>query len=143
MFLSLFILIASSFGEYFTVGFIFSIMEVPFNDSLPWTASHLVTHIQKLDEASKANLPIFFLDEVLSHLDIRDSVEFSDATAKLRFARNFLRGVGLVCVLMGTNSSTANIIYAASGIEDLNRNGVISLLPHPNETSRDRLMPMI
>jgi hypothetical protein len=28
--------IASSFG----VGFIFSIIEVPFNDSLPWTASH-------------------------------------------------------------------------------------------------------
>jgi hypothetical protein len=99
-----------------------------------------VTHIQKLDEASKANLPIFFLDEVLPHLDIRDSVEFSDATAKLRFARNFLRGVGLV-----KPSSTANIIYAASGSRGPQPKWCISLLNFHIQTKPHEidLVPMI
>jgi hypothetical protein len=133
--------IANSYCKYSTVGFIFSIMGVSFDDSRPWTAVHLATHIQKLDKAVKANLPIFFLDEVLPHLEDRDSVGISDATAKLRLARNFLCAVGLVGVLMGTNSSAANTTQAASGSRGPQPKWcyLITQLPRPNETSLNRL----
>jgi hypothetical protein len=56
-------------------------------------------------------------------------------------ARNLLRAVGLVAVLMGTNTSAANMIEAASGSRGDQPKWcyLITQLPHPNETSLNQL----
>jgi hypothetical protein len=129
------LLVQNSTLQLRTVGFIFSIMGVPYADSLPWTVTKLRDCISNLE--SKQNLPIFFLDEVLPHHDDSRDHTIQDLVVNVRFARNLLRAVGLVPVLMGTNSYAANLMTAATASRTSSSVWceLITELPLPNEES--------
>jgi hypothetical protein len=121
-----------------TVGFIFSILGVPYEDSLPWTATHLLDYIRSFE--SKENLPIFFLDEVLTLVPLHDDSHdqtTQDLVVHVRLARNLLRAVGLVPVLMGRNSSAVNLIPPPTSSRTTMSIWceLITELPPPNEES--------
>ena len=122
-------------AELRTVGVIFAFLGVEFSAKTVWTVECLAQHVREF--ANKDQLPIFFLDEVLPHFDHREGGT-RPVSSELRLARNLLRAVGLVTVLMGTNSSAANFITAASN----SRYGeahfwcrLVTRLPPPNAES--------
>jgi hypothetical protein len=127
-------LLANRF-ELDTVGVIFALLGVPFDHIKSWHVLSLAQFVERFKH--KEQLPIFFLDEVLPHFDHREGGS-RPVSSELRLARNLLRAVGLVPVLMGTNSSAANFISAASS----SRGGeahpwckLVTRLPSPNEES--------
>jgi hypothetical protein len=80
-----------------TVAFFFTMLGVTIELSTDFTVWSLRNFVEKMNPQDR---PIFFLDEVLTHLEAKT----------LQLARNLLRSVGLVVVLMGTNSCTANLV---------------------------------
>lgn len=121
--------------ELKTVGVVFALLGLDFAALPPlWTVRNLADHVRGVKDKSK--LPIFFLDEVLPHYDRHNHNQ--PVSLQLRLARNLLRAVGLVAVLMGTNSCAANFVSAAS----YSRCGeahpwckLITHLPVPNDMS--------
>jgi hypothetical protein len=126
----------ASYFELETVGVIFALLGVPFDDIRSWDVFSLARFVERFEH--KEQLPIFFLDEVLPHFDHREGGS-RPVSSELTLARNLLRAVGLVPVLMGTNSSGAvNFMKAACG----SRGGearpwckFVTRLPSPNEES--------
>lgn len=86
-----------------TVAFIFASLGVRLDQVRKFTVRALSRYVQSMTQEHR---PVYFLDEVLP-LHTRQKLQDSDIN-RLRLARNLLRAVGLVVVLMGTNSSAAN-----------------------------------
>ena len=84
-----------------------------------------------------SNAPIFFLDEF--NLSNRSN------PVEMVFARNILRALGLVCITMGTDSTSTNLFRQTSTGSNFSRDGkttndivwvyVITHLPHPSTRS--------
>jgi hypothetical protein len=81
-----------------------------------YTVQALKNYVDELKKDSKTRLPIIFLDEVTS----------DDAVGKaiLRHARNILRSVGLVVVMMSTNSGACKLIRYAVRVRVIDRLGL-------------------
>jgi hypothetical protein len=113
---------------------------VEFDNRSVWSVSHLAEYVRNFEH--KDQLPIFFLDEVLPPFDHRQG-GVRPASSELRLARNLLRAVGLVPVLMGTNSSAANFISAAPNSRGCPDKIIwcklVTLLPLPNEGSLEAI----
>jgi predicted translin family RNA/ssDNA-binding protein len=130
----------SSLYTLHTVAFLFRILR-PNDQPESSTLSALGDFIASSD---KQQLPIFVLDEVLPPLnDFLQRNNDSRAVRILRLARNILRSVGLVVVLMGTNSSAANCIQFAT-VSRTDEEAqvwcrVIKRLPKQSEDSLGRL----
>ena len=126
--------------ELQTVGVVFALLRSELSGNVqsevgPWTVANLSRFVQ--DFPNKERLPIFFLDEVLPQYDYRDGRP-RIVSSELRLARNLLSAVGLVSVLMGTNSSAANFISAASTSlcgETKTWCQLVTCLPRPNVES--------
>jgi hypothetical protein len=104
-------LLANFSFEFQTVGVIFALLKVEYDKCPSWKVSNLADYVRATQD--KQLLPIFVLDEVLPHYDHGNGSR--QGSSELRLARNLLRAVGLVAVLMGTNSCAANFISVASG----------------------------
>jgi uncharacterized protein YjeT (DUF2065 family) len=129
--------LSTNLQELETVGVIFALLNAEFVDNKKWTVPQLAGYVR--DFQDKRQLPIFFLDEVLPHDNPHGGPR--PVSSALRLARNLLRAVGLVAVLMGTNSCAANFISAAtnSRCEPRLWCKLITRLPPPNDQSLRRL----
>jgi hypothetical protein len=91
-----------------TVAFFLTMLGVTIEPSTDFTVKSLRIFVRKMNPQDR---PIFFLDEVLTHLHLGGTITADTYEAKsLQLARNLLRSVGLVVVLMGTNSCAANFV---------------------------------
>jgi hypothetical protein len=120
-----------------TVGVIFALLGVEMTDTQKWTVLQLMSYVQC--SIDRTLLPIFFLDEVLPHHH-GSNIPLT-ISSNLRLARNLLRAVGLVPVLMGTNSCAANFISASrsSRGEESLWCKLITRLPHSNSKSLETI----
>jgi hypothetical protein len=91
-----------------TVAFVFAVFGKEIN---PCTDCRVPALRGLVENMKPEDRSIFFLDEVLTHLHTGGTITSqSDEARSLQLARNVLRSVGLVVVLMGTNSCAANFV---------------------------------
>lgn len=124
------------------------------NPPIECTVEELKTRVADMNAKER---PIFFLDEAIpksptGHISSTSAGEGEETRVNsgtvdeniLRYARNLLRVVGLVVVLMGTDATAANLMSIAVGSrmgEDLSPIWctVITKLPLPTEASSEVL----
>jgi hypothetical protein len=94
--------------DLWTVAFFLTLLGRDLDQTSRFTVQELRSVIENLDTNQR---PIIFLDEVLTHVHSKGTLTASSPEAlKLQLVRNILRSVGLVVVLMGTNTCAANFL---------------------------------
>lgn len=128
--------IQSSSFDFATVAFIFSVLGVD-RVGQTTTVGDLQNHLRSLKKMNKDAIPVFVLDEVLSAASCSGRrLEATDVDVQiLRLARNLLRSVGIVAILMGTNSSAANFIASAQHSRSGKENIWCKLITRPPRPS--------
>lgn len=116
-----------------TVGFLLLVLGCHLPDPSDWTPLYLSGKVRNLPDEQRV---IIFLDEVFPYPD--GSEIPTKSVVSLRLARNLLRAVGLVVVLMGTNSSASNFAdfsYAARSSNPYEWCRIITRLPRITDAS--------
>lgn len=121
--------------ELALVRVIFHWLGVPEGGLAPSTSYTMPTLLSYRRRNPNVSVPVFFLDEVMA---------IKGGPQALRYARNVFRAAGLVVVLMGTDSTAANLVEATTMVSRRKDTPcewchVITRLPHCSKKSLSAL----